>query len=60
MPDNNVHSALVACGLEILLEKVVDNLKASVSAPSGFANAVAQTLGALSRLSALRVVSTAW
>ena len=32
-------------------EKVVDNLKASVGAPAGFANAVVPALGALSRLS---------
>src|ERR1700722_6040866 len=50
VPDNNVHAAIVAAaGRKFFSEKVVDNLKASVGAPSGFANAV--VLGALSRLS---------
>jgi OOP family OmpA-OmpF porin len=52
VPDNNVHAALVAtAGRKFFNEKVVDNLKASVGAPSGFANAVVPALGALSRLS---------
>ena len=52
VPDNNVHAAIVAAaGRKFFSEKVVDNLKASVGAPSGFANAVAPALGALSRLS---------
>lgn len=52
VPDNNVHAALVAAaGRTFFKEKVVDNLKASVGAPSGFANAVVPALGALSRLS---------
>ena len=52
VPDNNVHAALVqAAGRKFFNEKVVDNLKASVGAPSGFANAVLPALGALSRLS---------
>src|SRR5947199_1582595 len=52
VPDNNVHGALVAAaGRKFFSEKVVDNLKASVGAPAGFANAVAPALGALSRLS---------
>jgi OOP family OmpA-OmpF porin len=52
VPDNNVHAALVAAaGRKFFKEKVVDNLKASVGAPTGFANAVASALGALSRLS---------
>jgi OOP family OmpA-OmpF porin len=52
VPDNNVHGALVAAaGRKFFGEKVVDNLKASVGAPSGFANAVVPALGALSRLS---------
>ena len=38
-------------GRKFFSEKVVDNLKASVGAPSGFANAVVPALGALSRLS---------
>src|ERR1700731_1454528 len=52
VPDNNVHTALAAAaGRKFFSEKVVDNLKASVGAPSGFANAVMPALGALSRLS---------
>ena len=52
VPDNNVHAALAAAaGRKFFSEKVVDNLKASIGAPSGFANAVAPALGALSRLS---------
>src|SRR5712692_2996036 len=52
VPDNNVHAGLAAAaGRKFFSEKVVDNLKASVGAPSGFANAVVSALGALSRLS---------
>ncbi|HEY3791839.1 MAG TPA: OmpA family protein, partial [Bradyrhizobium sp.] len=52
VPDNAVHAALVAAaGRKFFSEKVVDNLKASVGAPAGFAAAVAPALGALSRLS---------
>jgi OmpA-OmpF porin, OOP family len=52
VPDNNIRAALVAAaGRKFFSEKVVDNLKASVGAPSGFANAVVPALGALSRLS---------
>ena len=52
MPDNNVHAAIVAAaGRKFFSEKVVDNLKASLGAPSGFADAVVPALGALSRLS---------
>ncbi len=52
VPDNSVHAALVAAaGRKFFKEKVVDNLKASVGAPAGFANAVVPALGALSRLS---------
>jgi OOP family OmpA-OmpF porin len=52
VPDNNVHAALVAAaGRKFFSEKAVDNLKASVGAPAGFANAVIPALGALSRLS---------
>jgi OOP family OmpA-OmpF porin len=52
VPDNNIHAALVAAaGRKFFSEKVVDNLKASVGAPPGFANAVVPALGALSRLS---------
>ena len=52
VPDNNVHAALVAAaGRKFFSEKVVDNLKASIGAPTGFAAAVVPALGALSRLS---------
>jgi OOP family OmpA-OmpF porin len=52
VPDNTVHAALVAAATrKFFSEKVVDNLKASVGAPSGFSAAVAPALGALSRLS---------
>jgi OOP family OmpA-OmpF porin len=52
VPDNNVHAAVVAAAArKFFSEKVVDNLKASIGAPAGFANAVAPALGALSRLS---------
>ena len=52
VPDNNVHAALAAAaGRKFFNEKVVDNIKASLGAPSGFFNAVAPALGALSRLS---------
>src|SRR5882724_10208322 len=52
VPDNNVHAAIVAAaGRKFFREKVVDNLKASVGAPSGFLAAVVPALGALSRLS---------
>ena len=52
VPDNNVHAAIAAAaGRKFFSEKVVDNLKASVGAPGGFAGAVAPALGALSRLS---------
>jgi OmpA-OmpF porin, OOP family len=52
VPDNTVHAALaVAAGRKFFSEKVIDNLKASVGAPGGFAGAVVAALGALSRLS---------
>ncbi|MGO4713099.1 OmpA family protein [Bradyrhizobium sp. 2TAF24] len=52
VPDNAVHAALVAAAARKFFDaKVVDNLKASVGAPSGFANAATLALGALSRLS---------
>ena len=52
VPDNTVHAALAAAaGRKFFSEKVVDNLKASVGAPAGFAAAVVPALGALSRLS---------
>jgi OOP family OmpA-OmpF porin len=52
VPDNNVHAAIVAAaGRKFFGEKVVDNLKASLGSPPGFAGAVMPALGALSRLS---------
>jgi OOP family OmpA-OmpF porin len=52
VPDDKVHSSLVAAaGRRFFNEKVVDNLKVSMGAPSGFAAAVTPALGALSRLS---------
>ncbi len=52
VPDNNLHAAVIAAiGRKFISEKVVDNLKASVGAPQGFASAVMLALGGLSRLS---------
>jgi OOP family OmpA-OmpF porin len=52
VPDNNVRAEIVvAASRKFFGEKVVDNLKASLGAPAGFASAVAPALGALSRLS---------
>ncbi|MBV9559426.1 MAG: OmpA family protein [Bradyrhizobium sp.] len=52
VPDDKVHAAVAtAAGRKFFSEKVVDNLKASIGAPSGFAGAVVPALGALSRLS---------
>ena len=52
VPDNNVRAAIVtAASRKFFSEKVVDNLKGSVGAPSGFGAAVVPALGALSRLS---------
>jgi OOP family OmpA-OmpF porin len=52
VPDNNVHAAIAqAASRKFFSEKVVDNLKPSIGAPSGFAAAVVPALGALSRLS---------
>jgi OOP family OmpA-OmpF porin len=52
VPDSNVQAAIVAAaGRKFFSEKVVDNLKPSLGAPSGFAGAVVPALGALSRLS---------
>jgi OOP family OmpA-OmpF porin len=59
VPDNNVHAALVAAAArKFFSEKVVDNLKASVGASTGFAAAVVPALGALSRLSTGTLVVT--
>jgi len=52
VPDNIVHATIAAAAVrKFYSEKVVDNLKASVGAPGGFAAAVVTALGALSRLS---------
>src|SRR3984893_2761685 len=52
VPDNAVHASIAAAAArKFFSENVVDNLKASVGAPSGFATAVVPALGALSRLS---------
>jgi OmpA-OmpF porin, OOP family len=59
VPDNNVHAAIAQCAArKFVSEKVVDNLKASVGAPSGFSAAVVPALGALSRLSTGTLVVT--
>src|SRR6516225_6841734 len=52
VPDGAVHATIgQAAARKFFSEKVVDNLKTSVGAPSGFAAAVVPALGALSRLS---------
>src|ERR1700730_5501719 len=52
VPETSVRAAMGAGeSRKFFNEKVVDNLKASVGAPSGFAAAVVPALGALSRLS---------
>ncbi|WP_024509136.1 OmpA family protein [Bradyrhizobium sp. ARR65] len=52
VPDENVHAAILgSASRKFFSEKVVDNLKTSVGAPSGFVNAAIPALGVLSRLS---------
>jgi OmpA-OmpF porin, OOP family len=59
VPDNNVHAAIAAAAArKFFSEKVVDNLKASIGAPSGFVSAVVPALSALSRLSTGTLVVT--
>jgi OOP family OmpA-OmpF porin len=59
VPDNSVRGAIeAASSRKFFNEKVVDNLKTSLGAPPGFANAVAPALGALSRLSTGTLVVT--
>jgi OmpA-OmpF porin, OOP family len=59
VPDNAAHAAIAAAAeRKFFNEKVVDNLKASIGAPSGFAAAVVPALGALSRLSTGTLVVT--
>jgi OmpA-OmpF porin, OOP family len=59
VPDDVVRGAIVAAShRKFFSEKVVDNLKPSLGAPFGFANAVVPALGALSRLSTGTLVVT--
>jgi OmpA-OmpF porin, OOP family len=52
VPSDKVHTAIVQAGeRKFVSEKLVDNLKSSLGAPSGFAAAVVPALGALARLS---------
>lgn len=52
VPDNNLHAMIVAAAKrKFFNERIVDNLKASVGAPPGFAKGAVAALGALSRLS---------
>ncbi|KQW21325.1 hypothetical protein ASC80_14635 [Afipia sp. Root123D2] len=52
VPDNTIHAAIVAAATrKFFSDKIVDNLKASVGAPKGFADAAIAALGDLSRLS---------
>ena len=52
VPGDNVHAAITrAASRKFVSEKLVDNLKASVGAPTGFSAAVLPALGALARLS---------
>ncbi|MGJ4948520.1 OmpA family protein [Bradyrhizobium sp. HKCCYLS20291] len=52
VPDENIHAVVVgSSSRKFFSEKVVDNLKNSIGAPSNFVNAVVPALGALSRLS---------
>jgi len=51
-PDNNVHAAIVAAAKrKFFSEQLIDNLKVSLGAPSGYLPGVVASLGALSRLS---------
>ena len=59
VPDSSVRETIrAASGRKFFNEKVVDNLKTSVGAPSGFGPAVTAALGALSRLSTGTLVVT--
>jgi OmpA-OmpF porin, OOP family len=59
VPDNKVHASIAtAAGRKFFSQKIVDNLKASIGAPSGFVSAVVPALGALSRLSTGTLVVT--
>ena len=59
VPDNKVHAAIATvAGRKFFSQKIVDNLKASIGAPSAFLSAVVPALGALSRLSTGTLVVT--
>jgi OOP family OmpA-OmpF porin len=59
LPDKAAQEAIdAAAARKFFSEKVVDNLKTSIGAPSGFAAAVVPALGALSRLSTGTLVVT--
>jgi OOP family OmpA-OmpF porin len=59
VPDNNVHANVTAAAArKFFSQKIVDNLKPSVGAPTRFVNAVVPALGALSRLSTGTLVVT--
>ncbi len=59
VPDNAVHAQLTgAARRKFINEKVVDQLKASIGAPAGFADAVVVALEALSRVSTGSLVVT--
>lgn len=52
VPDNNVHATLIAAAeRKFLRNKIIDNLKSSIGAPSNFLAAASAALGALSRVS---------
>jgi OmpA-OmpF porin, OOP family len=59
VPDSNVHATITAAARRKFFgQKVVDNLKSSIGAPSRFASAVVPALAALSRLSTGTLVVT--
>jgi len=59
VPDNNVQATITAAARRKFFgQKVVDNLKSSIGAPSRFVSAVVPALGALSRLSTGTLVVT--
>jgi OmpA-OmpF porin, OOP family len=52
VPDDNIHAVIAgASSRKFFDEKMADNLKTSIGAPTGFVSAVVPALGALSRLS---------
>ncbi|EAQ37430.1 OmpA/MotB [Nitrobacter sp. Nb-311A] len=56
VPDNAIHAAIVASAGRKFGEKIIDKLKASLGAPSGFDAVVTRALRSLSRLSTGRLV----